>query len=136
MNIKIYDYGCVKLPERQHPFDAGLDVFSPVDIELKPGKVVIIPLQFGVDIPHGFYGYLIERSSMAMFGIKVSQAPIDSGYTGSIHAIISNITKDITYKFRKGDRIAQLVIAPCLLATLTLNIYNERGNNGLGSTGK
>ena len=63
----------------------------PYDCVLKPGEVARIPLGFGLIIPDGFAGYVFPRSSMAAKGLVCELPPIDSGYRGEIHAIISNV---------------------------------------------
>lgn len=64
----------------------------PYDCVLKPGEIARIPLGFGLIIPDGFAGYVFPRSSMAAKGLVCELPPIDSGYRGEIHAIISNVS--------------------------------------------
>ena len=94
MKIKLIDFGLKKdhYPFRPHENDAGADVYMPYDYTLKPGEIVRIPLGFGLMIPDGFAGYVFPRSSMAAKGLVCELPPIDSGYRGEIHAIISNVT--------------------------------------------
>ena len=63
----------------------------PYDCVLKPGEIARIPLGFGLIIPDGFAGYVFPRSNMAAKGLVCELPPIDSGYRGEIHAIISNV---------------------------------------------
>ena len=100
----------------------------PYDCVLKPGEVARIPLGFGLIIPDGFAGYVFPRSSMAAKGLVCELPPIDSGYRGEIHAIISNVHKD--------TRVGQLVITPVVIADFVLDLGNERGTGAFGSTGE
>ena len=93
MKIKLIDFGLEKdhYPLRPHENDAGADVYMPYDCTLKPGEIARIPLGFGLMIPDGYAGYVFPRSSMAAKGLVCELPPIDSGYRGEIHAIISNV---------------------------------------------
>lgn len=93
MKIKLIDFGLEKdhYPFRPHENDAGADVYMPYDCTLKPGEIARIPLGFGLMIPDGYAGYVFPRSSMAAKGLVCELPPIDSGYRGEIHAIISNV---------------------------------------------
>ena len=97
MKIKLIDFGLKKdhHPFRPHENDAGADVFMPYDCTLKPGEIARIPLGFGLIIPDGYAGYVFPRSSMAVKGLVCELPPIDSGYRGEIHAIISNVSTSI-----------------------------------------
>ena len=77
---------------RPHENDAGADVYTPFDCTLNPGDIIKIPLGFGIEIPDGFAGYVFPRSSLAVKGLVCELPPIDSGYRGEIHAIISLLT--------------------------------------------
>lgn len=93
MKIKLIDFG---VPEDQRPYrphgnDAGADVYMPYDCTLQPGEITKIPLGFGIEVPDGFAGYVFPRSSMAVKGLVCELPPVDSGYRGEIHAILSNV---------------------------------------------
>ena len=105
MKIQGSDFGG-KSPERAHANDAGADVFSPRDEVICPGQICKMPLGFGLRIPDGFAGYIFPRSGLSSQGIVCELPPIDSGYAGEIHAIISNVSKE----YENGDKIGQLVI--------------------------
>ena len=105
MKIKLIDFGLEKdhYPFRPHENDAGADVYMPYDCTLKPGEIARIPLGFGLMIPDGYAGYVFPRSSMAAKGLVCELPPIDSGYRGEIHAIISNVTvKPLTFRMEKS----------------------------------
>lgn len=135
MQIKLIDYGYKKAPTRAHYNDAGADVHSTHDHLIKPHETVKIPLGFGVKLPDGFAAYVFPRSGLASKGIVCEIPPIDSGYTGEIHAIVHNGSDD-EYQIFEGDRIGQLVITPVILATFSDEVFEERGATGFGASGK
>src|SRR5699024_5467365 len=75
----------------------------PFDCRIKPGEIIKIPLGYGIEIPDGFAGYVFPRSSMALKGLICELPPIDSGYRGEIHAIISNVSNS-EYLMKKDTR--------------------------------
>ena len=107
----------------------------PYDCVLKPGEVARIPLGFGLIIPDGFAGYVFPRSSMAAKGLVCELPPIDSGYRGEIHAIISNVSTS-SQIIHKDTRVGQLVITPVVIADFVLDLGEERGTGAFGSTGE
>lgn len=134
MKIKIINYGG-KQPWRAHYNDAGADVYSAVSANIGPNKSMAIPLGFGIELPDGFMGTINPRSSYAKQGIITNLAPIDSGYRGEIHALVTN-TNDYSVQILEGDRIGQLVITPIVIAEFVSETGTERGSNGFGSSGK
>ena len=137
MKIRLIDFGVTKerYPFRPHENDAGADVFMPFDCRIKPGEIIKIPLGYGIEIPDGFAGYIFPRSSMALKGLICELPPIDSGYRGEIHAIISNIS-NFRQSISKDMRIGQLVITPVIIADFVFNLGNKRGTHAFGSTGE
>lgn len=137
MKIKLIDFGIKAdhFPFRPHENDAGADVFMPYDCTLHPGEIVRIPLGFGLIIPDGFAGYVFPRSSLAAKGLVCELPPIDSGYRGEIHAIISNISSE-TKTLHENTRVGQLVITPVLIADFVLDLGKSRGTGAFGSTGE
>ena len=134
MNIKLIDYGYENAPKRAHFNDAGADVFANETVYISKGDTRKIKLGFGLELPDGFMGLVLPRSSFASKGIVAEIPPIDSGYTGEIHAIVTNHSHN-TARISKGTRIAQLVIIPMVIANFVENAGESRGNNGFGSTG-
>ncbi len=132
MKIKLIDFGLKAdhHPFRPHESDAGADVFMPYDCTLKPGEVARIPLGFGLVIPDGFAGYVFPRSSMAAKGLVCELPPIDSGYRGEIHAIISNVSTS-AQTIHKDTRVGQLVITPVVIADFVLDLGEGRGTGHL-----
>lgn len=137
MTIKLLDFGIAKnhRPFRSHDNDAGADVYMPYDCIIQPGEIAKIPLGFGVEIPDGFAGFVFPRSSMATKGLVCELPPIDSGYRGEIHAIISNVS-NVTHTIRKNARIGQLIIVPIIIADFVTEHGKQRGKEAFGSTGE
>lgn len=134
MKIQLIDFGGLS-PQRAHANDAGADVFSPKNEVIYPGQICKIPLGFGLKIPDGFAGYIFPRSGLSSLGIVCELPPIDSGYRGEVHAIISNVSNK-KYVIRSGEKIGQLVIMPVLIPEFTFDEWEERGTGAFGSTGR
>lgn len=135
MKIKIIDYGYKKAPMRAHDNDAGMDVYALDRVNISPGDTRKIPLGFGLELPDGYAGFIFPRSSLAVQGIICELPPIDSGYRGEVHAIITNHGHD-TFRINKDDRIGQIVIVPCVICDLVTETGEERNTGAFGSTGK
>lgn len=135
MNIKLIDYGMEYKPFRAHENDAGADVYSTMDFVLEPHATWKIPLHFGLELPDGMVGFVFPRSSLSARGIVCQLPPIDSGYRGEIHAVVTN-TSDEPYHIAMNDRIGQLVIFPVITPTFVTEKSAERGSGAFGSTGK
>lgn len=139
MKIRLINFGG-KAPQRAHYNDAGADVFASIkdwhsQIVAKPGQITKVPLGVGLELPDGFVAFVLPRSGMsANKGITTEVVPIDSGYRGEIHAIVHNASTT-DYVIKDGDKIAQLVIVPTVLATFTFNNEKERDEAAFGSTG-
>lgn len=135
MKIKLIDYGYTNMPFRAHHNDAGADVYAPETIQIAPHTTVAIGLKFGIQLPDGYMGLIFPRSSMAKAGIVSQLPPIDSGYTGEIHAIVINTTNEV-YTIEKNSRVAQLVILPIVIPDFTTEESKQRGAGAFGSTGQ
>lgn len=134
------------LPARATAGSAGLDLRAAVEGELvlAPGERALVPTGFALAIPAGYEGQVRPRSGLALRnGITLPNAPgtIDSDYRGEVSVILRN-GGDEPFVVRRGDRIAQLVIAPVLQPVL----YEvdteaelgatERGGQGFGHSGR
>ncbi len=135
MRIQLIDFGGKHEPARAHHNDAGADVFAPRGFTLGPHETRKVPLGFGIALPDGFAAFVFPRSSLSAQGIVCELPPIDSGYRGEIHAVLSNLGP-AAYTVHAGDRIGQLVVVPVVLAQFTTEPAVERGTEGLGSTGR
>jgi dUTP pyrophosphatase len=121
---------------------AGLDLASAADgpVEILPGARAAVPTGLAFAIPAGFEGQVRPRSGLARkLGITLPNAPgtIDSDYRGEVLVLLLNLGVE-PYVVAPGDRIAQLVIAPVVIAELeeaaTLD-ETVRGAGGFGHTG-
>ena len=135
MKIKVIDFGYSSLPRRAHENDAGADVYSTRQLVVYPHTTEKIPLGLGLELPDGFAGFIYPRSGLSSKGIVCELPPIDSGYRGEIHAIVSNVS-DEPYQINKGDRIGQLVITPVVIADFVTEKSEERGAGAFASTGR
>ena len=119
---------------------AGMDVLSAEDVVLQPGERWPVATGLAVAIPHGYEIQVRPRSGLALkYGIGVPNAPgtIDSDYRGELKVILINHGVS-SFEIRRGDRIAQLVLAPVVRASwLKVEELDEtaRGEGGFGSTG-
>lgn len=135
MKIKLIDFGYKKKPYRAHENDAGADVYSTINAVLAPGTTTKIPLGFGLELPDGYAAFIFPRSGLASNGIVCELPPIDSGYRGEIHAIVSNVGNN-HYTISDKDRIGQLVVVPIVVADFIDYDIKERGAGAFASTGK
>lgn len=135
MKIRVIDFGYKQLPFRAHENDAGADVYATKTTCVHPHQTVALPLGFGLEVPDGYAAYIYPRSGLSKKGIVCELPPIDSGYRGEIHAIISNLSRE-QFQIYEGDRIGQLVIMPIVIADFITEKGKERGTGAFGSTGK
>ncbi len=119
---------------------AGMDVVSAEDVTLAPGGRHAVATGLAMAIPHGYEVQVRPRSGLALkHGITVPNTPgtIDSDYRGELKVILINHGAD-PFEIRRGDRVAQLVLAPVVQAGwLEVAELDEtaRGEGGFGSTG-
>lgn len=115
------NYGAEQLPRRMHPEDAGMDVFAPYDIIIKPGEIVNVPLGFGMTMPPGYMAYVTARGSTAKQGFFIAENPIDSNYRGEVHATLAFFGTG-TAAINRGSRFAQVVVVPCICGESTQHL--------------
>ncbi len=118
---------------------ADLRAHIPAEIDLLPGTRMLVPTGVRLAIPEGFEGQVRPRSGLASRdGLTVLNAPgtIDSDYRGELSVIMINLGSQ-SVRIARGDRIAQLVIAPISRAEFFPGRLSEtsRGSGGFGSTG-
>src|SRR5580700_772892 len=129
------------LPRRSHPGDAGADLFAAADVELAPGQRVVVPTGVAIALPDGYAAFVHPRSGLAArHGVTIVNAPgtVDAGYRGEIRVTLLNTDSSRPVSFRRGDRIAQLVIQRVERAVfheVTVLPGSSRGDSGFGSTG-
>ena len=134
-------------PRYATPGAAGADLSTIDDILLDPVRglvpepvVKLVRCGLAIEIPEGFEGQIRPRSGLSKRGVIIPNAPgtIDSDYRGEICVLMANLTRKYI-RLERGDRIAQLVIAPvvrmgfCEAAGFS---ETDRGDGGFGSTGK
>ena len=129
------------IPAYQTKEAAGFDLHSIEDVVLKPGERKLIGTGLAFEIEYGYEVQIRPRSGLAFkHGITVLNSPgtIDSDYRGEIKILLINHSNE-KFEIKKGDRIAQAVVAPVIQAEIVeveeLSL-TERGEGGFGSTGK
>jgi len=135
MNIKIIDFGYRQVPFRAHYNDAGADVYNIRKVYFEPNQSKALPLGFGLELPDGYAAFIVPRSGHAKRGIICNIPPIDSGYRGEIHAIVTNTTnKKVTIE--ENERVGQLVVLPIVIANFVKDTGEQRGDGAFNSTGR
>ena len=128
------------LPAYAHASDAGMDLRSVDDVVVPSGGRALVHTGLVMALPPMHEGQVRPRSGLALkHGITVLNTPgtIDAGYRGEVGVILANFG-DADFSVKKGDKIAQLVIAPVLQpAVAEIDVVDEtdRGAGGFGSTG-
>jgi len=129
------------IPTRAHDGDAGLDLYALEKVRIGPEERIAVGTGVAVEIPEGHAGLVLPRSGLARrYGISLVNAPglIDAGYRGEIQVLIINNDPADIFRAEAGDRIAQLMIVPVVMAdpvevdSLT---ETERATGGFGSSG-
>ncbi len=132
----------LKLPDHATPESAGVDLLAAVDkpIILKPGNRAMVPTGIAMELPTGFEAQVRPRSGLAAkHGVTVLNSPgtIDADYRGEIKVILINLG-DADFTITRGERIAQMVVAPVVVVgwdEVSDLGESERGAGGFGSTG-
>lgn len=147
-DFKLINFGAEHMPERQHPEDAGMDIYAPATFHVPPHESVYVSCGFGIIMPPGYMAYTVVRGSTANMGLHIAENPIDSNYRGEVHAVVWNIGNE-TVVIEKGKRFCQLVIVPCTCSAIgslprlpqRLSVVRpeevtptDRGDGGYGST--
>jgi dUTP pyrophosphatase len=128
------------LPAYAHPSDAGMDVRSVEELAIAPGKRALVRTGLVMMLPPLYEAQVRPRSGLALkHGITVLNTPgtIDSGYRGEVGVVLINLGQE-EFKVAKGDKIAQLVIAPVTQPEIAEAFdvdETDRGEGGFGSTG-
>ena len=128
------------LPSYAHPSDAGMDVRSVDDLTIAPGGRALVRTGLVMLLPPMYEAQVRPRSGLALkSGVTVLNTPgtIDSGYRGEVGVILANFG-EADFQVKKGDKIAQIVIAPVTQPTIEETDCmdeTDRGTGGFGSTG-
>ena len=130
------------LPRYAKGGDAGADIVSRIDITLAPGERALVPTGIAIALPDGYVALVHPRSGLAIkHGVTMVNAPgtVDAGYRGELQIILINHDKSESVSFKRGDRIAQLVIQKVERAEF-VEVHDlpgsGRGTGGFGSTGR
>ena len=129
-----------ELPAYARPGDAGMDLRSVEEVVVPRGGRALVKTGLAMQLPFGYEAQVRPRSGLALkHGVTVLNTPgtIDSGYRGEVGVILANFG-DSDFPVAKGDRIAQLVIAPVTQAEIEETDVidaTDRGTGGFGSTG-
>jgi len=138
--MRLAHFAGLELPAYATDGAAGMDVLAAEDVTLTPGARHAVATGLAMAIPHGFEIQVRPRSGLALkHGISIPNTPgtIDSDYRGELKVIVINHGAE-PFDIRRGDRIAQLVLAPVTRAAwLPVDELDEtlRGEGGFGSTG-
>jgi dUTP pyrophosphatase len=144
--FKFFDHGRgLDLPRQQTSGAAGVDLHAALVISetvtIAPGRYAMIPTGFAIALPDGYEAQVRPRSGLAAkYGVTVLNSPgtVDADYRGEIKVLLINHGQ-APFEVQRGDRIAQLVVAPVTAVSFreeeTLDA-TERGNKGHGSTGR
>lgn len=131
------------LPRYETALAAGLDLRADIDGErtLLPLERMAVPTGLVLALPPGYEAQVRPRSGLALkHGVTMLNSPgtIDADYRGEVHALLVNLSQE-PFTLRRGDRVAQLVVAPVTTAELqevSVLDTTPRGEGGFGSTGR
>lgn len=130
------------LPKYAKGGDAGADIVSRIDITLAPGERALVPTGIAIALPDGYVALVHPRSGLAIkHGVTMVNSPgtVDAGYRGELQIILINHDRSESVSFKRGDRIAQLVIQKVERAEF-VEVESlpgsGRGDGGFGSTGR
>ena len=126
-------------PTYAHPGDAGLDLHSLEDYEIKPAERKTFDIGFALEFPNDYVAIVKDKGGVSKNGgVHTVGGVFDAGYRGEYNVTLINLS-DQSYKVNKGDKIAQLVIFPVTRAELEQTealSETSRGKGRFGSTGK
>lgn len=131
----------VELPSYQTAGAAGMDVRAAEAKTLQPGETLLVATGFSMEIPPGFEAQLRPRSGLAAkHGITLLNSPgtIDADFRGEVKVVLTNLGRE-PFEVKRGDRIAQMVIARVERAEIEVvgELSNSpRGAGGFGHTGR
>jgi dUTP pyrophosphatase len=139
--IKRLDEG-IPLPNYARGGDAGADLVTRIDITLAPGERALVPTGISIALPDGYAAFVHPRSGLAIkHGVSMVNTPgtVDAGFRGELQVILINHDPNNSIAFKRGDRVAQLVIQKIERAKF-IEVSelpgSDRGTDGFGSTGR
>lgn len=142
VKVKIRNNGQQALPVYQTQSAAGADICADINepLTIQPLQRVLVGTGLFMELPEGYEAQIRPRSGLALkHGITVLNTPgtIDADYRGEIKILLINLGHE-DFTIQKGDRIAQMIIAPCVQAEWQEEVElsaTERGEGGYGHTG-
>ena len=141
--VRLPEGAGLPLPAYMSAGAAGADVVAAVsaDLVLAPGERALVPTGFSLEVPDGYEVQIRPRSGLALeHGVTLLNSPgtIDSDYRGPVGVVLVN-HGSTPFVVRRGERIAQLVVAPVVQAVFREGAalaHSARGEGGFGSTGR
>ena len=141
VRFKMHEDARDLVPAKAHHDDAAYDLRSRCDMVLPVRRSTIVPTGLFIELPYGFEAQIRPRSGLAAkFDLMLTNSPgtVDAGYRGEVGVIMYN-GGTAEFEIKRGDRIAQMVIAKLpeveLVCVESLS-ETDRGEGGFGSTGK
>lgn len=135
--MKIY-YAKDYKPYKKYKEDAGLDLLSTENAEIYPFETRVIKTGVHIELDNNYVAIIKSRSGLALKGLIIGGGVIDCGYTGEVGVIIHNMSNHI-FEVNYGDRIAQVIITPCVTDVELVEgeplHTTSRNKSGFGSTG-
>ena len=127
------------MPERAHDTDAGIDLRATRGQRIMPHSSAVFNTGICIELPKGTCGVVMSKSGLNFDHDLTTTGLIDESYRGEIKVKLYNHGAD-SYLVAAGDKVAQLVIVPCLYEPLEfveeLDMNTDRGEDGFGSTGR
>lgn len=127
-----------KLPTYHHPGDVGMDLYSMEEYTVAPGEKHYFYHGFALEFPDGYAAIIKDKSSISKAGLHSMGGVFDAGFRGEYNTLLVNLSNE-PYTIEVGDKVAQLVIFPIVIAELeeTDELSDSlRGVGGFGSTGR
>lgn len=128
-----------KIPTIANDLDAGLDLVSMEDKTIWPNEQESFKTGLACAIPPGYVGIIKPRSGLAVkYQLDTKAGVIDASYRGELVVILRSYREEFKYEVKKGDRIAQMIVVPCITQTIEVTELDDtdRGKGGFGSSGK
>ena len=127
--MKVFLENGAYLPKRGHKMDGGFDFQAPYSFTIYPGERKTIDTGVHVKLPTDSIGLIASKSKLMRTKGVISQGIVDASYRDTIHIVLINTSKQLV-DFEVGDRIAQLIVLPCLF----VDIDEVKTLEELGST--
>jgi dUTP pyrophosphatase len=140
IKIKLFDQS-LPLPEYKTSGAAALDLYSRLDLSIKPGTVAYVPLNIALQIPEDYFVLLLARSSLHKKGLMMANGIgiADYDYRGDgdeYQAVLYNFSQK-TVLIEKGERLVQMIVLPREKVKLTqLKVFTDVNRGGFGTTGR